>query len=185
MPWREASIMSQRLEFVTLAMAEGANVRRPCRRFGISPKTGYKWLQRFREGGVHALEDCSRRPHPSPRRTPQRIEQAILAMRDRHSLWGARKIRARLESQGMGGLPSVSTITAILRRNGRVDPRVDPEESDKHRPWQRFEAQEPNCLWQMDFKGYFRVSQVCCHPLTVLDDHSRYLLGLYACANER
>jgi len=181
MPWRQVSIMSQRLEFVTLAVGEGANVRRLCRRFGISPKTGYKWLHRFREGGVEALEDCSRRPHSSPRRTPHSIEQAILAMRDRHSVWGARKIRARLEAKGMGGLPTVSTITAILRRNGRVD----PEESDKHQPWQRFEAQEPNCLWQMDFKGHFSVSQIRCHPLTVLDDHSRYLVGLYACADER
>lgn len=181
MPWREASIMSQRLEFVTLAVAEGANIRRLCRRFGISPKTGYKWLHRFREGGVQALEDCSRRPHSSPNRTPHSIEQAILEVRDAHPVWGARKIRARLETQGMNDLPSVSTITAILQRNGRVD----PEQADKHKPWRRFEAEAPNALWQMDFKGHFRVAEVRCHPLTVLDDHSRYLLGVYACANER
>jgi transposase InsO family protein len=181
MPWRETSIVSQRFEFVTLAMAEGANMRRLCRRFGISAKTGYKWLNRFKEGGVQVLEDCSRRPHSSPNRTPHSIEQAILVVRDRHPVWGARKIRARLEAQGMGGLPSVSTITAVLRRNGRID----PEESDKHKPWQRFEAEDSNDLWQMDFKGHFRVSEVRCHPLTVLDDHSRYLLGVYACANER
>lgn len=181
MPWRDASIMSQRLEFVTLAMGEGVNMRRLCGRFGISPKIGYKWLHRFQQGGVQALEDLSRRPHSSPARTGEIMEQAIVAMRDRHSTWGARKIRARLEARGMVGLPSVSTITAILRRNGKLD----PDESDKHKPWQRFEAAEPNRLWQMDFKGHFRVSQVRCHPLTVLDDHSRYLLGLYACANER
>jgi transposase InsO family protein len=181
MPWRDASIMSQRLEFVTLAMAEGANMRRLCRRFGISRRIGYKWLRRFQAGGAQALEDRSRRPRSSPKRTSHSIEEAILATRDAHSAWGARKIRARLEAQGVVGLPSVSTITAILRRNGRVD----PDESEKHKPWQRFEAAEANCLWQMDFKGHFRVSQVRCHPLTILDDHSRYLLGLCACANER
>jgi transposase InsO family protein len=181
MPWREASIMSQRLELVTLAMGKGANMRRLCRRFGISPKTGYKWLHRFQEGGVQALKDRSRRPHSSPNRTPPSIEQAILQVRDGHSAWGARKIRARLKAQGVVRLPSASTITAILRRNGRID----PEESDKHKPWQRFEAEDSNDLWQMDFKGHFRVSAVRCHPLTVLDDHSRYLLGVYACANER
>jgi len=81
----------------------------------------------------------------------------------------------------MNDLPSVSTITAILRRNGRVD----PEQADKHKPWRRFEAEAPNALWQMDFKGHFRVAEVRCHPLTVLDDHSRFLLGVYACGDER
>lgn len=181
MPWKEASIVSQRLEFVTLAVAEGANIRRLCRRFGISAKTGYKWIQRFQEGGEGALQDRSRRPHSSPQRTPQTIQRAVLQVRDRHPVWGARKIRARLEAQGMSDLPSVSTITAILWRNGRVD----PEQADKHKPWRRFEAEAPNALWQMDFKGHFQVAEVRCHPLTVLDDHSRYLLGVYACGDER
>ena len=181
MPWREASIMSQRLEFVTLAMGEGANIRRLCRRFGISAKTGYKWIRRFQEGGEDALRDRSRRPRSSPGRTPLGIERAVLKVRDKHSTWGARKIRARLETQGVTGLPSVSTITAILGRNGRVD----AEEAEKHKPWQRFEADTCNDLWQMDFKGHFEVADVRCHPLTVLDDHSRFLLGVYACSDER
>jgi transposase InsO family protein len=181
MPWKEASIVSQRLEFVTLAMAEGANIRRLCRRFRISAKTGYKWIQRFQEGGEEALQDRSRRPRSSPQRTPQSIERAVLQVRDRHPVWGARKIRARLEALGMSNLPSVSTITAILQRNGRVD----PEQADKHKAWRRFEAEAPNVLWQMDFKGHFQVAEVRCHPLTVLDDHSRYLLGVYACGDER
>jgi transposase InsO family protein len=181
MPWREASIMSQRLEFVTLAMSESGNLRRLCRRFGISAKTGYKWIRRFQEGGEDALRDRSRRPRSSPGRTPLGIERAVLKVRDKHSAWGARKIRARLETQGVTGLPSVSTITAILGRNGRVD----AEEAEKHKPWQRFEADTCNDLWQMDFKGHFEVADVRCHPLTVLDDHSRFLLGVYACSDER
>jgi transposase InsO family protein len=181
MPWKVSSIMSQRVEFVVLATAKGANVRRLCRRFGISAKTGYKWIHRFQEGGEVALRDRSRRPRCSPGRTPSLMEHAILQVRDSHPTWGARKIRARLGMKGVTDLPSVSTITAILRRNGRID----PEEVDKHKPWQRFEAETPNALWQMDFKGHFQVAEIRCHPLTVLDDHSRYLLGEYACGDER
>lgn len=181
MPWKEISIESQRLEFVTLATAEGANRRRLCRRFGISPKTGYKWIHRFLEGGPEALQDHSRRPQSSPNRTPESMERAILGVRDAHPVWGARKIRARLEAQGLSNLPSVSTITAILQRNGRID----PEEAGKHRAWKRFEAEAPNALWQMDFKGHFSLENGVCHPLTVLDDHSRFLVGVHACGNQR
>ncbi len=84
-------------------------------------------------------------------------------------------------SSGRACWPAASTITAILRRHGRLDPR----EGDKHRPWRRFEAEAPNDLWQMDFKGHFALAQGRCHPLTVLDDYSRYALGLEACADER
>jgi len=181
MPWKEVTIPLQRLEFVTLATAEGANRRRLCRRFGISPKTGYKWIHRFQEGGPHALQDRSRRPHSSPNRTSEYIERAILEVRQAHPAWGARKIRARLEAQDLSNLPSVSTITAILQRNGQID----AEEAGKHRPWKRFEAEAPNALWQMDFKGHFSLTDGLCHPLTVLDDHSRFLLGVQACGDQR
>ena len=78
-------------------------------------------------------------------------------------------------------MPAPSTITAILRRHGRIDPAEGP----KHRSWQRFEHQAPNDLWQMDFKGHFPLTRGRCHPLTVLDDHSRFALGLQACGNEQ
>lgn len=181
MPWKETTTMSQRLEFVTLASREEANISRLCRRFGISRKTGYKWLHRFQEGGPDALQDCSRRPHSNPNRTPESIEGAVLSVRDAHPAWGARKIRARLEAQGLSDLPSASTITAILQRNGQID----AEEAGKHRPWKRFEAEAPNALWQMDFKGHFSLADGLCHPLTVLDDHSRFLLDVQACGDQR
>jgi transposase InsO family protein len=181
MPWQEVTVMSQRFEFVALAQKEGANMARLCRRFGISRKTGYKWLRRFNERGVVALIDQSRRPHHSPGRTAQRVEDAILRVRDKHPVWGARKVRARLERLGWSGLPSPSTITAILRRYSRID----DEEAEKHRAWQRFEAEMANDLWQMDFKGHFAMSDGRCHPLTVLDDHSRFAVAVRACDNER
>jgi transposase InsO family protein len=110
------------------------------------------------------------------------MEQRVLALRDKHPAWGGRKINRILENEGVIGVPPPSTITEILRRHGRID----PEESRKHRPWQRFEAEAPNNLWQMDFKGHFELADGSrCHPLTVLDDHSRFCIGLRACENEQ
>lgn len=180
MPWTEVSVMSQRLELVSLAQREGNNMRELCRRFGVSPSTGYKWLRRFSDGGAAAMVDQPRRPHHSPQRTPLEVEQVVLAVRDAHPAWGARKLRAWLLARGHEHLPSPSTITAILQRQGRTD----PVEGRKHKTWQRFERQAPNQLWQMDFKGHFPLSTGRCHPLTVLDDHSRFALGLEACPDE-
>lgn len=181
MPWEEVSVMSQRREFVTLAQSEETNIRELCRRFGISPTTGYKWLGRFRGGGAAGLAELARRPHRSPRRTAPEMERSVLQVRDAHPAWGGRKLWAWLSARGHQSVPSPSTITAILRRHGRIDPTL----SVKHTPWQRFEHAAPNQLWQMDFKGHFAVGEGRCHPLTVLDDHSRFALGLAACGDER
>ena len=96
MPWNEVSTVSLRLEFVTLAAAEGANVRDLCRRYGVSPQTAYKWIDRHRGGGAAALADRPRRPASSPDRTPGPVEAAVLRLRDEHPAWGGRKLRARL-----------------------------------------------------------------------------------------
>jgi transposase InsO family protein len=173
--------MSLRLEFVRFAMTASANIRSLCRRYEISPKTAYKWIDRYREGGIEALGDRSRRPHHSPGQTPRDTEQVILHLRKKHPAWGARKLRQRLVNQGYRDLPSISTMSAILRRHGCIS----IHESKKHQPFQRFEAPEPNVLWQMDFKGYFPVLHGRCYPLTILDDHSRFSLGLVACSNQR
>src|SRR5580704_1243576 len=105
MPWEEKSTMSLRQEFVTLAQGEGANRRLLCRRFGISPKTGYKWLGRGRSGEEADLCDHSRRPLSSPRRTVGRVEEQLLEVRTQHPAWGARKLRALLERRGVADLP--------------------------------------------------------------------------------
>ena len=181
MPWKHVTPMSQRKEFVSLAMVDGVNISQLCRRFEISRKTGYKWLARVRAEGETGLADRSRRPRRSPRTTPRGLEEAVLQVREVHPAWGGRKLRVRLQAQGWTQVPAASTITAILHRHGLID----PEESAKHQAWQRFEAPAPNDLWQMDFKGHFELAPGRCHPLTVLDDHSRYALGLEACADER
>jgi transposase InsO family protein len=180
-PWKEASLMSLRLEFIQLARQEGANVRELCRRFQISPATAYKWLKRHAEGGADALADRSRRPKTSPRRTAEAVEQAILQVRAEHPAWGARKLRAILAERGHPDLPADSTVHAVLRRQGCVTPAGNAT----RRPFQRFEHAHPNALWPMDFKGHFALLAGRCHPLTVLDDHSRYNLELGACGDEQ
>jgi transposase InsO family protein len=182
MPWKEAKMKELRQEFVQLALREGANKRELCQRYGITPRTGYKWIQRSRSAGEEGLKDHSRRPKHSPNRTANAVEAAVVAERERHPAWGGRKIKARLEQKEHRSYPSASTLTAILRRHEQID----PEQSSQHRPYQRFEMAAPNQLWQIDFKGYFGLSEKgdFCHPLTVLDDHSRFLVGLQACPNE-
>lgn len=181
MPWQEVSTMLLRKEFVMLASRKGANRAMLCRRFGISRKTGYKWLERAACADGAGLTDQSRRPQHSPTRTAEAVQQAILNLRDAHPAWGARKLCRRLQDLGWPHLPAPSTVQAILARHGRIDPAT----SHKHQPWQRFEHEAPNALWQMDFKGHFAVGLARCHPLTVLDDHSRFNLCLRACANEQ
>lgn len=178
MPWQEVSTMELRKEFTALALQEGANVRLLCRRFGISPTTGYKWLQRARAG--QALTDRSRRPKHSPGQCPPETEAQVMALRREHPAWGARKLAHRLAAQGIQ-VPATSTVHAILVRHGAVSEAA----SQAAAPWQRFEHPQPNDLWQMDFKGHVPLLQGRCHPLTVLDDHSRYALVLHACGDEQ
>jgi transposase InsO family protein len=174
MPWKEVSIVSQREEFVILAMQPGANKAELCRRFQISRPTADKWLARARAG--EKLEDRSRRPKRSPKRSARSVEAPIVQLRQLQPAWGARTLHGVLRSQGHS-VPSVSTVHAILKRNGLID----PAESAKHQAYVRFEHAQPNDLWQMDFKGHFAMrSGGRCHPLTVLDDHSRYNLCLRA-----
>ena len=179
MPWEVDSAVSLRQEFVTFAAGADANVSALCRRFGISRQTGYKWLGRH--GQAAGLSDRSRRPHRSPLKTDDAVEKRVVELRQLHPAWGARKLRRRLADLGHKDLPAASVVHAILVRHGLID----MAESPGHRPHERFERQEPNDLWQMDFKGHFATDSVRCHPLTVLDDHSRYNLVLKACGDEQ
>jgi transposase InsO family protein len=173
--------MDLRLEFCELAGRDGANVRQLCRRFNISAKTAYKWLDRFREHGPSGLEEQPRRPLRSPGRCALALEQAVLAVRAEHPAWGGRKIRAVLETQGLSS-PAASTITAILRRHGCETGAFGGGSP----AFRRFEHARPNDLWQMDFKGHVGLGDGArLHPLTILDDHSRYCLGLEACPDQK
>ena len=182
MGWREVSAMSERREFVKLASQPGANVRELCRRFEICRTTGYKWLGRGADES-ETYEDRSRRPLHSPNRTDEGLEQKVLAIRDAHPVWNARKIRRLLERElGTGHrVPAASTIGQILKRNGRIREEASAAAQD----WHRFEHEAPNELSQIDFKGHFATGQGRCYALTMIDDHSRYAQILKACTNER
>lgn len=175
MVWMETSTVSLRQEFVRLARQDGANKRELCRRFGISPKTGYKWLARVQASAQEDFKDRSRRPQTSPTRSPDAIEQAVLELRRQHPAWGGRKIAQRMLDLGQARL-APSTVTHILHRHGLIT----PESSCAAQPWLRFEHDSPNSLWQIDFKGHFATLAGRCHGLTLLDDHSRFNLLLGA-----
>ena len=179
MPWRKVSLMDQRKELILLLQQADVNRRELFRRFGISPRIGYKWLARATSGKNDWAHDRSRRPHVSPMQSPKEIETAILAIRDAHPAWGARKVRRRLQDQ-RDSVPGASTVHAILSRHDRIPAPTQPPQ------YIRFEHPVPNDVWQMDFKGRFALGdRQMCHPLTMVDDHSRYAVCLQACTNEQ
>ena len=171
MPWETKTVMEQREQFVEQAINGANTISALCRQYGISRKTGYKWINRAKLG--QRLADASRCPHRQPSKTAEETEQHIIALRQKHPAWGGKKIRSVLESAGLQGLPSVKTCSNILKRNGLVD----PEEAKKHMAYQRFERENCNELWQIDFKGDFLLGNgVRCYPLDILDDHSRFCI---------
>ena len=179
MAWQPKDLMDIKRDFVALALQEGCNRRELCRRFGISPKTGYALLARHAQEGSAAYMPRSRRPKESPTRTSPEVEKAVIDLRTTHPAWGGRKIARRLADLGMDKVPPASTITAILHRHGLISPQA----SLAAQHWQRFEHERPNALWQIDFKGDFATEQARCYPLTLLDDHSRFNLALQACSS--
>jgi len=175
MPWKEITVMNQKEMFVTAAIQKETSFSSLCKAYGISRKTGYKWLARYLDG--ESLDEKSRRPHSCSGKTSPEIEDLILNERAKHPTWGPRKIKRSLENQEHTGLPCKSTIENILKRNGCIS----PEASEAATAFTRFERSKPNELWQMDFKGDFAmVNGQRYYPLTILDDHSRYSLCLNA-----
>jgi transposase InsO family protein len=173
--------MSEKEQFIRLASQPNANISQLCRSFGISRPTGYLWLKRYAKEGKNGLIERSRKPQCSPHQTEKSMEELIVLTRLSHPQWGGDKIKTFLINQGHTKVPTEKTIDRILKRYGCIN----PEESQKRQPFIRFEHEHPNDLWQMDFKGHFPLGQARCHPLTLLDDHSRFCLLIKACANEQ
>jgi transposase InsO family protein len=147
------------------------------RAYGVSRKTAYKWVHRANAGG--SLADQSRRPERSPTRTADAVEQQVVDLRRAHPTWGGRKLHHRLQQLNIPGVPAPSTITGILRRHHLLAPPSGPVR------WTRFEADAPNDLWQLDFKGWHELQEGRVYPLTLLDDHSRFLLAATCLPSER
>ena len=175
MPWLETNVREQRVQFVIEAVQPGAKLSALCRQRGISRKTGYiRWVARYQAAGsLTGVVNRSRRPHCSPTRTPAAVTGRVVALRRQYG-WAGRKLRRLLAAEGLRLAPA--TIDRIIRREGLVD------RDEAHRPAvQRFERAHPNELWQMDFKGQYPLpGRAECFPLSVLDDHSRYAVGLWA-----
>ena len=180
MPFETRSVMEQKLDFVKLADQGVLSMSELCIRFGITRRTGYKWLKRYQDEGKTGLYDRSKRPHHSPTKTCDKIEDLIVKLRESDTEWGAKKIHKILQRDygfELKDLPSITTINNILSRKGLID----QAKSIKSRKMQRFEHEAANDLWQMDFKGDFLLgNKKRCFPLTIADDHSRYNLCLQA-----
>jgi transposase InsO family protein len=179
-PWKVQPVPEQRTALVHAVRTAGLSVSEAARRLGVSRKTAHKWLARFDADPAGPLVDRSRRPGRSPNRSAEVVEAVVLEARDRYG-WGPRKLHAVLKAEGRPA-PPPRTIAAILRRHGRA--AVTGHPGPVAPPPHRFERDAPNQLWQLDFKGPLEVDRRRVVPLSVLDDHSRYLLALRPCADQ-
>jgi putative transposase len=184
MPWRAASPMDQRTQFIADFLRDALSLTELCALYGVSRKTGYKWLDRYLRDGPAGLEEHSRRPRRSPNQTSDEIVSAILAARRRHPTWGGKKLLALLHKrQPRWLLPGRSTACDILKRHGLV-PIKRYRRRLGHPGKPTSEILAPNDVWSADYKGQFRTGDGrYCYPLTVADGFSRYLLGCQALAS--
>jgi len=178
MPWQPREIMNQRTEFALKAL-QTDNFRALCREYGISPKIGYKWLARFKEGGMRGMTDQSRRPRNSPESLGEEVVCRMVRLKERHRFWGPRKIRdVYLKQWGEG--PSESSFKRVLERCGLTEKRKIRCSEQAGRVATGRKATSSNEVWSVDFKGWWYDAQGRCDPLTVRDEHSRYVLELRA-----
>lgn len=180
MPWKDTCVEEQRLKFIAAWLDEENDwsMSELCEAFGVSRKSGYKWLQRYQLSGLDGLVDRLRAPHSHPNATPPDVVKKLIAARKKHRYWGARKLLVGLAKKDPGlPWPAVSTAGEILKRHGLVKPRrrrrdrVSVERTELSTPTQ------PNAVWGVDYKGWFRTGDgERCDPLTISDLFSRYLL---------
>jgi len=181
MPWKTVLPMDEKIRFISDYLNGVFTFTDVCARYAISRKTGYKWVDRYIETGAAGLEDRSRTPRHSPHKTSEAMEEAVLAVRQKHPGWGAGKILTMLERQRQPGkLPGRTTVTHILTRHGCVQsPRKRMHRAHPGKP--DTVATAPNQLWSADFKGQFKtLDGVYCYPLTITDSYSRYILSIQA-----
>ena len=186
MPWKECKRMDERVRFIA-RLLEGEKMAPLCREFGISRVTGYKLFNRYKSCGLDALNDRSRRPYRHANKLPYQVERTILGIKKAHPTWGAPKIRDKLIRQfPMIKPPAVSTVHAVLDRNGLVKRRKPRRH--KAQGTELVGAHAPNGLWCADYKGEFKLgNRRYCYPLTISDYRSRYLLaceGLHSTKSE-
>lgn len=176
MPWNERRVMNEKIRFINEVNASEESLAEVCRQFGISRKTAYKWMKRYQEQGPSGLEERSHAVRSQAHATPLELVHRLVELRKEHPSWGPKKLKARLETLGVEGVPAESTIGQLLKKHGLIRPRrrrVYP----LRMPSELHLAMQPNDTWCIDFKGQFRLGDgTMCYPLTVTDAFSRYLL---------
>jgi transposase InsO family protein len=178
MPWREATPMSERLSLCCLADEGKYSISELARGFGVSRKTAYKWIRRFKQEGQAGIFDRSRRPLRSPSRINSEIEDAVMELAEKYPMWGPRKLHCLVADKLGEECPSKSTVGRMLARKGLSDAR---DVSALQEAALRFERGKPNDLWQIDFAASIALSGGSkLWPVPILDDHSRYCVGLSA-----
>jgi transposase InsO family protein len=187
MPWKEVEPMEEKLKFVMLAQTGRFTVSELCEQFGISRKSGHKYLSRYSAMGRAGLTENSRRPKASPGSTDESVQRLILSERRRHPTWGPKKLRVLLERvHGIENAPARSTIGLILSRHGLSQPRKRRAGVYRVRPDHLTEPTHANEVWTSDFKGWFLLGDgQRCDPLTVCDRFSRYVIACQARANQQ
>jgi transposase InsO family protein len=182
MPWKETEVMKLREEFVFKAMNGRASMSELCQEYGVSRKTGYKWLERFREHGLTGLCNASRRPHGSPNALSEAMVCKLIRLKMARPTWGPKKlINVYTRQYGEADAPSLSSVKRVLEKAGFVTHRRRARRGENARVEERVEAQTSNDLWTVDFKGWWKTRDgVRCEPLTIRDGYSRFLLDLRA-----
>ena len=178
MPFMEMTVVDNRKEFILHWKADQESFSSLCQDFGISRPTGYKWVERYKSGGMENLQDRDPSPHEIPNKTPPKVEQAIIEIRKKHKLFGPKKIRKLMETEGVySQIPAHSTISLILKRNGLIKERKKRKHVEPQEPI--FDPDSCNQVWSADYKGKFKMGNGrYCYPLTICDSFSRYILAI-------
>lgn len=186
MAWKMVLPMEERIRFVLAVEQREYPIAELCRQYGISRKTGYKWIRRYQADGLDGMRERSRRPLHCPHKTSQQWVDRIIQHKLKHPRWGPKKIRIILQEQGWPGpIPAASTIGNILDRAGLVKPRKRRRRRKRSFQGPFTQAERPNHVWAVDYKGWFRTGDAQrCDPLTVSDLYSRYVLGVKALPNQ-
>jgi transposase InsO family protein len=187
MPWKVTDPMNEKQRFVLLAQTGRITISDLCKDFGISRKTGHKYLLRYAAGGMEGLREKSRRPERFRTPTDKEVERLVLLEKRKHPNWGPLKVRRLLTTiHGIESPPHVNTVGRILDRNGLVKRRKRKKGVYRVRPENLTQPDHPNHVWTFDFKGWFLLGDgTRCDPLTVCDRFSRYILAFKACPNQQ
>jgi len=180
MPWKELSVVKTRHEFCLRAFKSQENFTVICRKFGVSTKTGYKWLKRFEESGIAGLEDKPPVAKTIRNKTEYKTQIRLLNIKEKHRAWGAKKIQELFKRKYPGEyVPCRSTIEELFKREGLTKRKRRRRIKDPYRMQAKIKSTKPNEVWTVDFKGWWWTPHdERCEPLTVRDDFSKYLLAI-------